>query len=470
MKKEIVHLIHQKSNISYRYYHLFADTLVESPLVDDSHASHYIVYILESDIDPFIDFYCEVHNYSISDVFFERLSLNQAQKKQLFSFIFRDLFWFRCNRFLLLLEDYRDFISFLKINSSTINRIYLEDMQLDNSFLSLLSQETGFSKLEYLSFDNNPISDIGWTFLVEFFKINHIHLQYLSLSGCQISQFQDVCEYVLLTGIRILDISSNNIQMRSDLLQKILHIPRLEELYISDLSLDVESIDALISILEWGQKSLRILRMTFSTEQYDQYYQRFMEIQQKQGIYIDIGIDQRKIIKSYPTIYIKGVSDNEAWLSHLQNEYFYLYSEKNSILDISSPLQSYYFRKGIHLFLFDIRNFDFIDDIISSYHFSYIYLENYTISDAELRHFIQIIQKNRHKYFKINMVSIELTADQMEYMIHTLPENILFIEVNLRKIQKNREVFIFQMLQKKVFVFENYELYKKLFLIPVNES
>jgi hypothetical protein len=77
--------------------------------------------------------------------------------------------------------------------------------------------------------------------------------------------------------------------------------------------------------------------------------------------------------------------------------------------------------------------------------------------------FINTIFKNSNKKYKINFISIELNYFQLEYLINNFPENIFYIEVNLNKIVKNRELYIIQMLKNKSFIFENMELYSKIF-------
>ena len=51
----------------------------------------------------------------------------------------------------------------------------------------------------------------------------------------------------------------------------------------------------------------------------------------------------------------------------------------------------------------------------------------------------------------------------MDYLIDNFPSNIFYIEVNLNKIIIDRELYISKMLKNKAFIFENMELYKKIF-------
>lgn len=101
--------------------------------------------------------------------------------------------------------------------------------------------------------------------------------------------------------------------------------------------------------------------------------------------------------------------------------------------------------------------------MLSNYAFNYIYIENYFISDRDFIYFLKIIEINSTKKYKINLISIEINEFQLEYLIENFPENIFYIEINLNKIEKNREKYIFKMLKNKAFIFENMELYKKFF-------
>jgi len=113
--------------------------------------------------------------------------------------------------------------------------------------------------------------------------------------------------------------------------------------------------------------------------------------------------------------------------------------------------------------LFDFNDYNKIDFLLSNYSFNYIYIENYYISNTNFFFFFDSISKNKNKTYKINFISIELNEEQLDYLINNFPENIFYIEVNLNKITTNRELFITKMLKNKAFIFENMELYSKIF-------
>jgi hypothetical protein len=74
-----------------------------------------------------------------------------------------------------------------------------------------------------------------------------------------------------------------------------------------------------------------------------------------------------------------------------------------------------------------------------------------------------LIRNKKPKHYKINFISIEISEFQLNYLIENFPENITYIEINLNKILQNREKYIVQMLKNKSFIFENMELYQKIF-------
>jgi len=113
--------------------------------------------------------------------------------------------------------------------------------------------------------------------------------------------------------------------------------------------------------------------------------------------------------------------------------------------------------------LFDFNDYKKIDLLIKKYNFNYIYVENYFIIDKNLIQFLDSIKNQENKKYKINLISIELSEFQLKYLIDYLPENIFYIEVNLNKIIKNRELYISKMLKNKAFIFENMEFYQKIF-------
>lgn len=120
-------------------------------------------------------------------------------------------------------------------------------------------------------------------------------------------------------------------------------------------------------------------------------------------------------------------------------------------------------KNWINLFLFDFNDYEKIYYLLENYDFNYIYLENYYISDESFIYFLNWIKKQKNKKYKINLISVELSEYQLDYLIKNLPKNIFYIEINLDKIDKNREIYINRMLKNKAFIFENMELYGKLF-------
>jgi hypothetical protein len=109
-----------------------------------------------------------------------------------------------------------------------------------------------------------------------------------------------------------------------------------------------------------------------------------------------------------------------------------------------------------------LKNYSLIDALITQNNFNYIYLENYTASLNDLKIFFAILAKNSHKTYKINLISILLNDEKIDYISSNLPKNIEFIEVNLAKV-KAKEKYIMKMCQNSAFIFENEELYRKIF-------
>jgi hypothetical protein len=101
--------------------------------------------------------------------------------------------------------------------------------------------------------------------------------------------------------------------------------------------------------------------------------------------------------------------------------------------------------------------------LLNNYDFNYLYIENYYINDKDFIYFIDSIKKQKNKNYKINLISIELSEYQLNYLIDNFPENIFYIEVNLNKIYENRELYIIEMFKNKAFIFENIEFYQKIF-------
>ena len=117
----------------------------------------------------------------------------------------------------------------------------------------------------------------------------------------------------------------------------------------------------------------------------------------------------------------------------------------------------------MNLFLFDISNYDKIYYLLETYNFNYIYIENYHISDEDFINFLEKIRSLPHKKYKINLNSISINYFQLDYLIKNIPENIFYIEVTLNEIEEKREIYIIEMLKNPAFVFENMEIYQKIF-------
>lgn len=168
----------------------------------------------------------------------------------------------------------------------------------------------------------------------------------------------------------------------------------------------------------------------------------------------------------YTTIYMKEVPGKEIGaFKSLENEYFYIIDsqdQEHSYEKIFS-MDNKYMQNGINLFLFDISNYEKIFYILTHYSFNYIYLENYHISDEDFIAFVDTIYSLKNKRYKINLISIPLNEFQLSYLIDHMPSNITYIELNLNKIVHNRELYIAKMCRNPAFIFENMELYKKLF-------
>ena len=77
--------------------------------------------------------------------------------KNLLSFIFKKLFWMRLNHINFFESDYNNLATFLQKNSLDVNRIYIENSQLNEKFFMELQKLHGFNNLSFINFDNNQI-------------------------------------------------------------------------------------------------------------------------------------------------------------------------------------------------------------------------------------------------------------------------------------------------------------------------
>lgn len=83
--------------------------------------------------------------------------LTQENKQKLFQMIFKKLFWMRLNHINFFESDYNNLATFLQKNSLDVNRIYIENSQLNEKFFMELQKLHGFNNLSFINFDNNQI-------------------------------------------------------------------------------------------------------------------------------------------------------------------------------------------------------------------------------------------------------------------------------------------------------------------------
>jgi len=471
--KNIVIALKNRSNIDYEYYHLFNNKNLILQNQTYYTKKFHIIYLNYSNLKPFYAFFKENHKESITDVFIERCELSDSDKKKLFSIVFKDLFWLRLNNINLLPKDTDLFVSFLANNELDINRIFIENCSLDSRFLYVLSQKKNlFRNITFLNLDNNNIGDKGVVYLIDFLQNNNIHLEYLSLVKNNIWEIwiHNLIEYFLSDKnsiLRILDISWNVVWNKNE--EKILRLieqsQELKEIYIKNSILSNNFIEEIIGIIENKRNHFYILKLSLTEEQFH-YKKTLLDVWNQSRIIVDVDIIDQSKTKIYTTIYLKEFKDTEIKnFTPIKTEYFYLINsdkQDESYEELFSENKTY-LKDGINLFLFDISDYTKIFFLLENYNFNYIYLENYHISDEN---FVRLIEKIRdlwNKYYKINLVSIPLNEYQLSYLIDNLPKNIYYIEINLNKIDVNRERYISKMCKNSAFIFENMELYKKLF-------
>ncbi len=459
MKKQLViQNIKNKSNIDYYYYHNFWNNILNLDFNINNFTINYIVYIVNSDFSWFIKFYENIKNYFITDIFIERVNLSEIQKQLFFSMVFNKLFWLKLNNVFFDKNDYLWLVNLLNLNKLDINRVFLENMSIEDDFLHLFKNLNWFNNLSFINLDNNLITENGIRNLVWFLSLNNIDLEYLSLVWNKISDLNTLNQYLINSkNIRILDLSWNNILNIKLIIEFLYKSKSIRELYIKNIFLSNHLLDELLLFFS-KNNNLDFFRFSITKEQF-LYKEKFTSL--CTNTYFDIDLVNNN--KIYSTIYFK-ICDWKK-IDNLDNDYFYILSSNNINIDFDNIIKEkpIYLNGWINLFLFDFNDYNKIDFLLTNYSFNYIYLENYKISDKDFMFFINTILKNSNKKYKINFISIELNYFQLEYLINNFPENIFYIEVNLNKILKNRELFIIKMLKNKAFIFENMELYSKIF-------
>ncbi len=447
-----------KSNIDYEYYHLFGNKKL--PLNYETHnfTINYIIYMIDSDFMRFFHDYKKFSHESITDVFFERINLNHDEKEIFFQLEFKNLFWLKLNNIKLNEKDYQWLLNFLQLNSRDINRIYLENLELNDNFFTNIQNLTGFETLKFLNFDNNNISNNWLHLLFKFLNKNNIKLEYVSLVSNKIDSITDIIRYFQeISSLRILDISWNHIQ-EHEIIKLLEKSWSLQEIFCKNIEFTDESLEKIINHFNTIQSEVFHLRISITKKQL-KYREIFHSLWVKKNIYFDIDfLDNEN--KIFTTFYIKWSDD---WnLNRIENETFSVLNNSedfnNMLCDKKKNLMS-----SINLFLFDFHNYSQINLLLENFSANYIYIENYFISDEDFIYFINSIRSKKPKHYKINFISIEISEFQLNYLIDNFPENITYIEINLNKIINNREKYIAKMLKNKAFIFENMELYQKIF-------
>lgn len=462
----MLQLLKNKSNINYKYFHLFNNEYLDLKYNNNNFTINYIIYIINSDFSHFYDFYKTIDTEVISDVFLERLELSDSNKSQFFSMRFKNLFWLRINNISFNLLDYKGFITFISNNSLDINRIFLENTYLEKEFFEWFKILKWFNNLSFLNFDNNNITDKWLYSILYFLKNNSINLEYLSLINTKLNNITDLLNYLNTTDIRILDISSNNITNKSNIIDFIKDNNSIKELYLRNIEFSDNDLDDLLKLFINKDTLIYNLRLSLSKSQW-KYINMFDELGNKLNINFDINFIWDSAINIYSTLYIKENNNKKIEINSLSNDSFYIIDSNNIDNDFKLLIseKNSYLRDAINLFLFDFNDYKKINYLLDNYDFNYLYIENYYITDNNFIYFLESIKKQKHKKYKINLISIELSEQQLNYLIYNFPENIFYIEVNLNKILKNRELYISKMLKNKAFIFENMELYQKIFKI-----
>lgn len=459
MLKKIIKNLYNKSNIDYHYYHLFQNNLLNLNFSKNNFTINYIVYIIDSDFSLFLEFLKNNNKEIFSDLFFEKIKFSDFDVNTLSEVIFNKLFWIRFNQIDFKENDFEKINIFLQNNQLDINRIFFENCNLNEKFFEIFSKNLWFSNLTFLNFDNNFIWNSWLNLFYYFLKNNKINLEYLSLINSSISDFNILKNYLEESKIRILDISWNNILNSEIILEFIERSQTIRELYLKNIYFEDIFLEKIFKIFENKKTNIYFLRFSISEKQ-EKFLEKFKKLEKNLWIYFDIDFIKNE--KIFSTIYFKAWDEN---LKKLESDYFYFLDENNLDVDFNEIIlkKDNFLKNWINLFLFDFHCYKKIKFLLDNYVFNYIYIENYFISDNDFIYFLDIIKNNFLKKYKINLISIEISEFQLDYLINNLPENIFYIEVNLNKIEKNREKYIYKMLQNKAFIFENMDLYKKIF-------
>jgi len=462
--KNILYNLKNKSNIDYKYFHLFNNYELDLNYNKNNFTINYIVYIINSDFSRFNDFYKNVKIDPITDVFLERLNLSREDKKIMFSMRFKNLFWLKLNNINFSEADYNWLIHFLFNNSLDINRIFLENTYLSSSFFLEFKNLKWFNNLSFLNFDNNYIHNEWLDAIIQFLKNNNIDLEYLSLINTNIYDVNNLLDYLLLGRIRILDLSSNKLLNNNSIIDFIKNSNSINELYLRNIEFSDIEIENILKTFEYNKTNIINLRISLNEMQV-KYRDLFISLWEKLNVNFDINIIWESSINIFSTFYIKEIDNNKLNFIWISNEYFHIINSENRDNDLNELInkKNVFLVDAINLFLFDFNDYEKIEFLLDNYNFNYLYIENYYINDKDFIYFLNSIKRQKHKKYKINFISIELSEFQLNHLINHFPENIFYIEVNLNKIDKNRELYISKMLRNEGFIFENMELYQKIF-------
>lgn len=472
--KNILIKLKKKSDISYLYYHLFNNINLSLPIHNQLYKKNYIFYIIKSSFNNIYSFYKENYKESITDLFIERCRIPSREKKILFDMVFKDLFWLRLNNLNINIKDIDLLILFLIKNQLDINRIFIENCSINDIFLYKLSKNKNlFWNLTFINFDNNIIWDKWVKYLIHFLDKNNVKLEYLSLINNHIWEkwINFLINFLSLqnnSDLRILDLSWNIIWEINE--RKILNLIKksikLKEIYFKNINFSSNFIEEIIKILKEKKNYFYIIKLSLSKEQ--KYYKEILEdLWRSSNITVDVDFYEKNKNKIYTTIYLKEFDDSEINnFTKIENKYFYLVNRDKQEETYKKIFleKNKYLKNWINLFLFDISDYKKIFYILEHYNFNYIYLENYYISDEDFINFIEKIRELKNKYYKINLISIELNEKQLKYIIDNLPINIIYVEINLGNINRNRELYISKMCKNNAFIFENMEIYRRIFI------
>lgn len=332
--KKILQALKNKSNIDYKYYHLFDNKILNLDYNNNGFAINYIIYVINSKFLVFYDFYKQTLNTPITDVFLERLNLSDDEKKKLFSMKFKNLFWLKLNNIFFEKQDYKWLINFISNNSLDINRIFLENLDLEEDFFNLFENLKWFKNLSFLNFDNNKIWDLWLENIINFIEKNNINLEYFSLINTKITNLEVLFKYLNNSEIRILDISSNKIKNNSEIIDFIENNKNIRELYIRNIKFSDEDLENIFSIFKNRQTKIYNLRLSLQ-ENKKELFIRFKDLWEEFKVNFDINYFIEETI--YSTIYIKETGDID--LSKIENDYFYIINSKTRNKDFKNILK-----------------------------------------------------------------------------------------------------------------------------------